>query len=72
MDLYRTLERRTSDASGVVLGGGVSMSEYQDDDSATLSQRWEEVGDLGVMLVIVFSSSNELSFVAELLSRPPN
>jgi hypothetical protein len=24
------------------------------------------------MLVIVFSSSNELSFVAELLSRPPN
>jgi hypothetical protein len=72
MDLYRTLERRTSDASGVVRGGDVSMSEYRDDDSASLSHRWEEVRDLGAMLLIVFSSSKELCFVAELLSGPPN
>ena len=68
MDLYRTLERRASDASDVVLGGEASMSEYPDDDSANLSQRWEEARDLGAMLLIVFSSSNELGFVEELLS----
>jgi hypothetical protein len=72
MDLYRTPERRASDASDGVPGGGASMSEYRDDDSANLSERWEEARELGAMLSIVFSSSNKFSFVAELLSEPPN